>query len=113
MRERYSRRASGRRLPRRISTRASLAHPGATHDLPRVTSPLSGKLGYRLVSLIVLTCQQDYEWDIIDVELSGLGKDGDLGFELSGGRDEPCYPNDYSIYVTAVKKGSVAEGKIK
>ncbi|KAL0871516.1 hypothetical protein ABMA27_005232 [Loxostege sticticalis] len=56
---------------------------------------------------------QDYEWDIIDVELSGLGKDGDLGFELSGGRDEPCYPNDYSIYVTAVKKGSVAEGKIK
>ncbi|CAH0401058.1 unnamed protein product [Chilo suppressalis] len=56
---------------------------------------------------------QDYEWDVIDVELSGLSKDGDLGFELSGGRDEPCYPNDYSVYVTAVKKGSVAEGKIK
>ncbi|XP_049876272.1 disks large homolog 5 isoform X2 [Pectinophora gossypiella] len=56
---------------------------------------------------------QDFEWDVIDVELSGLGPDGDLGFELSGGRDEPHYPNDCSIYVTNVKKGSVAEGKIK
>ncbi|XP_026322760.1 disks large homolog 5 [Hyposmocoma kahamanoa] len=56
---------------------------------------------------------QDYEWDIIDVELNGLSKDGDLGFELSGGREEPYYPNDCSIYVTAVKKGSVVEGKIK
>ncbi|KAJ2940371.1 hypothetical protein O0L34_g48 [Tuta absoluta] len=56
---------------------------------------------------------QDFEWDVIDVELSGLGPEGDLGFELSGGRDEPYYPNDCSIYVTNVKKGSVAEGKIK
>lgn len=47
------------------------------------------------------------------MELNGLSKDGDLGFELSGGREEPYYPNDCSIYVTAVKKGSVVEGKIK
>lgn len=56
---------------------------------------------------------QDFEWEIIDVELSGLGKDGELGFELAGGREEPYYPNDCSIYVTAVKKGSIADGKIK
>ncbi|KAG7311968.1 hypothetical protein JYU34_001392 [Plutella xylostella] len=56
---------------------------------------------------------QDYEWDIIDVELSGLSQDGDLGFELSGGREDPCSPNDHNIYVTSVAKGSVAEGKIK
>ncbi|GBP27675.1 Disks large homolog 5 [Eumeta japonica] len=55
----------------------------------------------------------DYEWDIIDVELNGLSKDGDLGFDLSGGREDPYYHNDYSIYVTSVQKGSVAEGKIK
>lgn len=47
------------------------------------------------------------------MELSGLGKDGDLGFELSGGREDPYYPNDYNIYVTSVQKGSVAEGKIR
>ncbi|XP_053610257.1 disks large homolog 5 [Plodia interpunctella] len=57
--------------------------------------------------------KNDYEWDLIDVELSGLSKDGDLGFELSGGREDPYYPNDCSIYVTAVKKGSPVEGKIK
>lgn len=56
---------------------------------------------------------QDFEWEIIDVELSGLNKDGELGFELAGGREEPYYPNDCSIYVTAVKKGSIADGKIK
>lgn len=56
---------------------------------------------------------QDFEWDIIEVELNGLDKDGDLGFELSGGREDPYYPNDYSIYVTSVQKGSVAEGKIR
>uniref|UniRef100_A0A2A4J3E8 Disks large homolog 5 n=1 Tax=Heliothis virescens TaxID=7102 RepID=A0A2A4J3E8_HELVI len=59
------------------------------------------------------TDAQDYEWELIDVELPGLGKDGELGFELAGGRDEPYYPNDCSIYVTAVKKGSIADGKIK
>ncbi|KAM3956975.1 LOW QUALITY PROTEIN: MAGUK family member discs large 5 [Aphomia sociella] len=57
--------------------------------------------------------EQEFEWDIIDVELNWLGKDGDLGFELAGGRDEPYYPNDSSIYVTSVKKGSPVEGKIK
>lgn len=56
---------------------------------------------------------QDFEWEIIDVELSGMSPDGSLGLELCGGRDEPCYPNDCSVYVTAVKKGSVADGRIK
>ncbi|CAK1587309.1 unnamed protein product [Parnassius mnemosyne] len=56
---------------------------------------------------------QDFEWEIIEVELSGLGKDGELGFELAGGREEPYYPNDTSVYVISVKKGSIADGKIK
>ncbi|KPI99752.1 Disks large-like 5 [Papilio xuthus] len=56
---------------------------------------------------------QDFEWEIIEVELSGLGADGELGFELAGGREEPYYPNDTSVYVTAVKKGSIADGKIR
>lgn len=47
------------------------------------------------------------------MELSGLTKDGELGFELAGGRDEPYFPNDCSVYVTAVKKGSNADGKIR
>ncbi|XP_013148042.1 PREDICTED: disks large homolog 5 [Papilio polytes] len=56
---------------------------------------------------------QDFEWEIIEVELSGLGADGELGFELAGGREQPCYPNDTSVYVTAVTKGSLADGKIR
>ncbi|XP_047992200.1 disks large homolog 5 isoform X2 [Leguminivora glycinivorella] len=56
---------------------------------------------------------QDIDWEVIDVELSGPNADGELGVELAGGRDEPYFPNDPSVYVTAVAKGSVAEGKIK
>ncbi|CAH0725462.1 unnamed protein product, partial [Brenthis ino] len=56
---------------------------------------------------------QDFEWETISVELCGAGADGAPGLELRGGRDEPAYPNDCSVYVTAVKRGSVADGKIK
>ncbi|XP_072944694.1 disks large homolog 5 [Epargyreus clarus] len=56
---------------------------------------------------------QDFEWEIIEVELTTLAVDGSLGLELAGGSAEPYYPNDCSVYVTAVKKGSVADGKIK
>lgn len=60
-----------------------------------------------------LCVMKDFEWEIIEVELSGLGADGELGFELAGGREQPCYPNDTSVYVTAVTKGSLADGKIR
>ncbi|KOB68738.1 putative discs large protein, partial [Operophtera brumata] len=55
---------------------------------------------------------QDFEYDIIEIELSGLCPDGTLGFSLAGGRDEPYFPHDTSIYVTAVTPGSQADGKI-
>ncbi|CAH2230037.1 jg20247 [Pararge aegeria aegeria] len=56
--------------------------------------------------------RKDFEWEIIDVELSGAGADA-LGLQLCGGRDEPHYPHDCSVYVAAVQPGSAADGKIK
>lgn len=47
------------------------------------------------------------------MDLSGLSSDGDLGFELVGGRDDPHYPNDSAIYVASVTKGSIADGKLR
>ena len=41
-----------------------------------------------------------------------MNKD-DLGFDLVGGKDDPQYPNDNSIFVSHVTKGSLAEGKLK
>ncbi|XP_069696680.1 disks large homolog 5 isoform X2 [Periplaneta americana] len=56
---------------------------------------------------------QEWETEILDIDLSGLASDDDLGFDLVGGRDDPHYPNDSGIYVSAVTKGSVADGKLK
>ena len=36
-----------------------------------------------------------------------------LGFELIGGIDDPQFPNDSSIIISHVSKGSAAEGKLK
>lgn len=56
---------------------------------------------------------QEWETEILEMDLSGLSSDGDLGFELVGGRDDPHYPNDSAIYVASVTKGSVADGKLR
>ncbi|KDR24048.1 Disks large-like protein 5 [Zootermopsis nevadensis] len=56
---------------------------------------------------------QEWETEILDIDLSGLASDDDLGFDLVGGRDDPHYPNDSGIYVSSITKGSVADGKLK
>ncbi|XP_018325504.1 disks large homolog 5 [Agrilus planipennis] len=56
---------------------------------------------------------QEWETEILEMDLSGLPSDGDLGFELVGGRDDPHYPNDSGIYVASVSKGSMADGKLR
>ena len=37
----------------------------------------------------------------------------DVGFEIVGGKDDPQFPNDNSIYVCMVNKSSPAYGKLK
>ncbi|GLV34490.1 Discs large 5 [Carabus blaptoides fortunei] len=59
------------------------------------------------------TDMQEFETEILDMDLSGLASDGDLGFELVGGRDNPHYPNDSGVYVAAITKGSIADGKLR
>ena len=56
---------------------------------------------------------QEWETEILEIDLSGLGSNGELGFELVGGRDDPQYPNDSGIYVSSITKGSVFDGKLK
>lgn len=56
---------------------------------------------------------KEWETEILEMDLSGLSSDGDLGFELVGGRDDPHYPNDSAIYVASVTKGSIADGKLR
>jgi len=41
-----------------------------------------------------------------------LGKE-EVGVELVGGKDEPQYPNDPSIFISHVSKGSPADGKLR
>lgn len=55
------------------------------------------------------------EWDTehIDVDMSGLDRHhGDLGIELSGGRDDIHVPSS-PIYVSSVGRGSFMDGKLK
>ena len=43
---------------------------------------------------------------------SGINLDN-LGFDLVGGKDDPQLPNDNSIFVSHVTKGSAADGKLR
>ncbi|KAH3871821.1 hypothetical protein DPMN_035036, partial [Dreissena polymorpha] len=55
---------------------------------------------------------QEFETETLEIELSGLNKE-DVGFELVGGKDDPQYPNDNSLFVSHVVKGSPAENKLR
>ncbi|XP_075211047.1 disks large homolog 5-like isoform X1 [Lycorma delicatula] len=59
------------------------------------------------------TDMQEWDTEMLNIDLSGLGSDEDLGLELVGGRDDPQYPNDSGIYISSVAKNSIAEGKLK
>lgn len=48
---------------------------------------------------------EDWETEILDMDLSGLASDSSLGLELSGGSDDPQRPNDTGIYVAAITPG--------
>jgi hypothetical protein len=47
------------------------------------------------------------------LSLQGGSSESDLGFDLCGGKDDPQSPNDNSIFVCSVTKGSQADGKLK
>ena len=42
-----------------------------------------------------------------------MNLDDDLGIAIAGGRDTPAIPNDSSIVITNVAKGSIADGKLR
>ncbi|RUS73670.1 hypothetical protein EGW08_018576, partial [Elysia chlorotica] len=48
----------------------------------------------------------------VQVELENPNS-GQLGFEMVGGKDDPQFPNDPSLFVSHVTKGSAAEGRLK
>lgn len=56
---------------------------------------------------------QEWETELLEMDLSGISRDNDLGFELVGGRDNPHYPNDYGVYIASITKGSIADGKLR
>ncbi|XP_022916732.2 disks large homolog 5 isoform X1 [Onthophagus taurus] len=56
---------------------------------------------------------QEWETEILEMDLTGISMEGDLGFELVSGREDPHYPNDTGIYVASVTKGSIADGKLR
>ncbi|KAI5755793.1 hypothetical protein M8J77_019736 [Diaphorina citri] len=56
---------------------------------------------------------QEWDTEVLDMNLTNLSPNEALGLELVGGRDDPFYPNDSSIYVSNIVKGSVTDGKLK
>lgn len=56
---------------------------------------------------------QEWETEILEMDLSGISSDNDLGFELVGGREDPHYPNDYGVYIASIAKGTIADGKLR
>lgn len=55
---------------------------------------------------------QEWETESQEIEIGGLNPEN-LGFDLSGGKDDPQCPSDNSIYVGYVKPSSPADGKLR
>ncbi|CAH1793992.1 unnamed protein product [Owenia fusiformis] len=58
------------------------------------------------------TDMQEWETETLEFNIGSKNQD-DIGFNLIGGTDSPQFPNDNSIFVSSVMKGSVADGKLK
>ncbi|XP_060857190.1 disks large homolog 5-like isoform X3 [Metopolophium dirhodum] len=56
---------------------------------------------------------QDWDTEILNIDLGVLGTNEDLGIDLLGGRDSPLYPNDNAIYISSVNKGCVSARKLR
>lgn len=59
------------------------------------------------------TEMQEWDSEVLSIDLNGLSSTEDLGLELAGGRDDPHYFNDNGIYIVSINKGSVSDGKLK
>lgn len=52
--------------------------------------------------------------EVVDIDISGLPTDGELGLVLDGGRDENSMPGDETgVYVVSIAKDSVCDGKLR
>lgn len=61
----------------------------------------------------IRVCQKNYmllTWLVISLQMN---LDDDLGIAIAGGIDTPAIPNDSSIVITNVAKGSIADGKLR
>lgn len=53
------------------------------------------------------------DWETESVVLERENLDDDLGIAIAGGRDKPAVANSFSIVITNVAKGSIADGKLR
>ena len=56
---------------------------------------------------------QEWETEVVAIDMGGLGSQEDLRLDLAGGRDDLHCPADKPIYVSSIAKGSFLEGKLK
>ncbi|XP_065163474.1 disks large homolog 5 isoform X1 [Atheta coriaria] len=55
---------------------------------------------------------QEWETETLEMDLTGMSIEKDIGFDLGGGIEDAQYPN-HDVYVTDVAKGTVADGKLR
>lgn len=73
-----------------------------------------GSLSQELVSSRDSAIDTDSnEWETESIVLERMNIDDDLGIAIAGGVDTPAIPNDSSIVITNVAKGSIADGKLR
>ncbi|XP_029347232.1 disks large homolog 5-like [Acyrthosiphon pisum] len=59
------------------------------------------------------TDHQDWDTEILNIDMGELGTNEDLGIDLLGGKDAPLCPNNNAIYISSINKGSVAARKLR
>lgn len=104
--------SSARQLPRGTSGSGGLLSPplpphqssssaAATRCMPWSSSPYDEAF-------------RKTDMEVVDIDISGLPTDGELGLILDGGRDENTMAgDDTGVYVVLIAKDSVCDGKLK
>jgi hypothetical protein len=49
-------------------------------------------------------CWQDWETETLDIDLSLVGREEELGVDLAGGRDDPASGGESPVYISAIHK---------
>lgn len=95
-------------------TAVTLAAETTSSGVPSSTGNNNRTMRWSCASSYDVDAFRKTDTEVVDIDISGLPTDGELGLILDGGRDENAMPgDDTGVYVVSIAKDSVCDGKLR